>query len=1092
MTLTLMKMDNETAKFDLLLDMTETPEGLEASFEYNTSVYDDATIARMAGHFQTLLESIVTDPGKRVTDLPFLTEAERRQLVEDWNQTRTEYPARQCVHELFAAQAARSPDAVAVDFDDEQLTYGELDRRSNRLAHCLRSLGVGPDVLVGTYLERSAELIVALLGILKAGGAYLPLDLSYPKQWVADALEDSQSPLLLTTRNLSERLPALSATVVRLDESRDTISLYEQTCPANRLNTDNLAYVIYTSGSTGKPKGVCVPHQAINRLVFNTNYIQLKSTDCVAQASNASFDAATFEIWGALLHGAQLVGVSKDTALSPLGLESLIKEKGITVLFLTTALFNQIARQAATAFSTLRYVLFGGEAVEPKWAREVLRRGAPGHLLHVYGPTESTTYATWREVKSVPDDATTIPIGGPLSNTQCYVLDSNLRPVPVGVHGVLYLGGDGLARNYHNRPELTAESFIPNPFSSEPGGRLYHTGDVVRMRTDGGIEFIGRADHQVKVRGFRIELGEIETILAEHPLVRETVVVAREDVADGRRLVAYAVCDAHTSSTNDAAIDQSSELAGNANLPDRRVSQWEMIFDDIYRQSADTGDSSFNIIGWNSNYTDAPFSAAEMREWLDDTIERIQSLQPRKVLEIGCGTGLLLFKIAPQCDVYRGTDLSKRALNYIEENWRELGDGHSRVELFQRSADDFEGVEPESFDTVILNSVVQYFPNVDYFARVIEGAVSATASGGSIFIGDVRSLPLLEAFHLRAELDHSESDLPAAQLWQRVQNRVRDEEELAVDPALFFALKQRLPRISAVRILPKRGGAHNELTQFRYQIILHVGQSGQTASAPANIPWLDWHAERLALPAIKELLAENRSDVLAVSGIANARVAAETMLAGMLANDEEQRTAGEMKEAVAAPREGAIDPHDLEALSEECGYQIHFSWARPETDGRFDALFVLRGRDARLDVTACFEPPPLAGLAAKPLSSFANNPLRSSIERKVTPQLRRYLQAKLPEHMIPSAFVLMDALPLNRNGKVDRRALPAPEQARPELNESFIAPRTPAERRLAGIWSQVLGLEQVGVEDNFFELGGHSLLATQVVSRVREAFGVEL
>jgi amino acid adenylation domain-containing protein len=528
-----------TTKFDLTLSIARTDEGRRGTAEYDAGLFDPATVARLVGHLRTLLEHAAADPGRRTGALPVLTPPERRQLAA-WNDTASGYPAAACVHEVFQERAVRAPGAVAVEFDGEQLTYGELNRRANRVAGRLRRLGVGPGALAGICVERSPEMVVGFLAVLKAGGAYLPLDPVHPPERLRQMLLDASPRVLLTQRRLAGRLPDHAAPVLCLDDAGEFAGEGEADRPSE-ATAEDLAYVMYTSGSTGQPKGICVPHRAVNRLVLDTNYVQVLASDRVAQASNASFDAATFEVWGALLNGARLVGVARDVLLSPADLAARLRDLRIGVAFLTTAVFNQVARDVPGAFGCLRQLMFGGEAVEPRWVRAVLAAGPPERLLHVYGATEDTTFSAWHLVREVPEGASGVPIGRPVASTRIHVLDRRLRPLPVGVPGEICIGGDGLARGYLGRPGLTGERFVPDPHAGLPGARMYRTGDLARRLPDGGLEFLGRLDQQVKIRGQRIEPGEVEAVLARHPGVRQAAVVPREDGPGTRRLVAYVV-----------------------------------------------------------------------------------------------------------------------------------------------------------------------------------------------------------------------------------------------------------------------------------------------------------------------------------------------------------------------------------------------------------------------------------------------------------------------------------------------------------------------------------------------------------------------
>ncbi len=531
------ELETRTARFDLELYVWkctgnfrnlwgkgwQQSDGLRGVIVYNADLFDAMTIASLRRHFQTLLEGIVANPNAHLSALPLLTAQERQDLLQHWHENQSSYPANTCIHALFEAQVKQNPTAIAVKFKDQQFTYQALNQGSNQLARYLQRLGICAEMLVGICLERGIEAIAAMLAVLKAGGAYVPIDPSYPLERQQFMLEDAGVTVVLTQADWANSLQSNKTTVVCLEQAWDTIAQEADDNLPNSGTAEQLAYVIYTSGSTGTPKGVMVPHRAVNRLVCETNYVQIEPGDRVAQVANLAFDAATFEVWGALLNGAQLTGIERETTLSPNDFVTELQQQQVNILFLTTALFNQTVSQIPDAFRSLKYLLFGGEKVNVDRVRSVLQEGKPQHLIHVYGPTENTTFSTGYEVNDVPENATAIPIGWAIANTQVYLLDDHLNPVPANARGEIYLGGDGLARGYLNRRELTAERFIEAEFS-----RLYKTGDRALYRSDGNLEFLERTDSQVKIRGFRVELGEIETAIAQHPLVQTAVVILRE------------------------------------------------------------------------------------------------------------------------------------------------------------------------------------------------------------------------------------------------------------------------------------------------------------------------------------------------------------------------------------------------------------------------------------------------------------------------------------------------------------------------------------------------------------------------------------
>jgi amino acid adenylation domain-containing protein len=547
-----MEVVEGTAKFDLGLDIFESNGNLTAAVEYSTDLFEHTTISRMLFHFRTLLQSIVADPDRQISELSFLPAAEREEILWQWNATRKAYAEQMCIHELFEAQVEETPGAVAVISGGEQLTYAELNERANRLAHYLRRLGVGPEVLVGICVERSLEMLVGLLGILKAGGAYVPLDPAYPKQRLAFMLEDAQASVLLTQAELLSALPEHPARKVCLDRDWHEIGLESETNLQGLAQPLNLAYVIYTSGSTGQPKGVMIQHRSlVNWTVRAGVEYDLKHDDRILQFSSISFDTAAEEIYPCLTLGATLVLRSRSMSASIEKLLEKSRELKITVLDLPTAFWHELTWELATQNlklpASVRLVIFGGEKALPErlsmWHRSV--RGDV-RLMQGYGPTEVTVVATIADLsrhRTAETALKEVPIGRAIGNAQVYILDRHRQPVPVGISGELYIGGDGLARGYLHRAELTAERFIPNPFSPEPGQRLYYTGDIARFLSNGEIEFLGRRDEQVKVRGYRIELGEIEAQLREYKEVREVVVCARQEMADEKRLVAYVVAD---------------------------------------------------------------------------------------------------------------------------------------------------------------------------------------------------------------------------------------------------------------------------------------------------------------------------------------------------------------------------------------------------------------------------------------------------------------------------------------------------------------------------------------------------------------------
>ncbi len=1042
------------ALFDLELELVEDGAEIVGSLRYRTDLFDAATVERMAAHFGTLLDGAAADPGLPLSRLPLLPEAERRRLAALG--TGPALPAGRAgtVPDRIAAQAERTPGAAAVAAGAERVTYAQLESRAGRLAGALRARGAGPGVRVGVCVERGPGVLAGMLAVWKAGGVYLPLDSGLPAERLAFLLRDSGTELVVADAQSAGALPDTGIRIVAPDAAMngdpdDARALSHPPSP------DDLAYLVYTSGSTGTPKAVMVGHaQLAHTLAGAQAVLGFRPGDEVAALAPVAFDISLLEMLAPLCAGAAVRVVPRAQVVD---VEALLEAvRGATVLHAVPALMRRVVEAARPAGGPprLRMLLVGGDTVPPDLLDE-MRDAFPAARVHVlYGPTEATiicaTYA-------VPEEGRVEghPLGTPLPGVRLRVCDARGAAAPLGVPGELWISGGGMSRGYLDRPELTADRFV-----AVDGEPAYRTGDRARWRADGVLEFLGRMDDQVKVRGFRVEPGEVEAAVRGQPGVREAVVVAREDAPGDRRLVAYVVPEADT------------ESAGGAEGALEQVEGWEALFDDTYAAGGEDGaaDPTLNLVGWNSSYTGEPIPREEMREWTERTVERILALRPGRVLEIGCGTGLLLFRVAPHVEAYHGTDFSAAALDHVRRHAR----GIPGVRLSRRPADRLDGLDGEGFDTVVLNSVAQYFPGVDYLLRVLEGAAAVLRPGGRIFVGDVRSLPLLSAFHASVERFRAPGGLPAEHLSARVRRGVAEEQELAVDPAFWEALRARVPRIGRVEAQVKRAAHDNEVSRYRYDVVLHLD-----APPLPEAPVRAWSGAG-GLDGLRERLASSPG-ALAVVGVPNARVAGDLRALDLLGRPGAAATAAELRRALEAEAPSGVEPETLRALGEAGGRAVE---VRPGADGRLNVLFgPADGGGAGF---------PASPAEPVPWEAYANDPQFGRRVRALVPALRAALGERLPEYMVPAAFVVLDSLPVTPNGKVDRAALPAPDPGRGAAAGEYVAPRTPVEARVAAVWSEVLGTERVGAHDDFFALGGHSLLATRVVSRVREALGVEL
>lgn len=991
--------------------------------------------------------------------------------------------ANERIHSLIEQQVLRSPEAIAATFADSSLSYQQLNEKANQLAHYLRSLGVGAETLVGLCIDRSLEMLIALLGILKAGGAYVPLDPLYPEERLAFVIENSKINLILTQPSLLSIIPTQpSVSTVCLADIDSVVSTYSKENPNPNVTGENLAYTIYTSGSTGQPKGVQITHSAVvNFLLSMAKRPGIDPADKLLAVTTISFDIAVLELYLPLISGAQVIIASREVASDGNRLKSLISDRGITFLQATPATWRLLLSAQWTGNSSFK-MLCGGEAMPRALADELLNTG--GLLWNMYGPTETTV---WSAIFQVERGLDSVPIGYAIANTQLYIVetenqrkDDTLRTVSPGVAGELYIGGKGVARGYFDRADLTAERFVLDPFSPDSKRRLYKTGDLARYRPDGTIEFIGRADHQVKIRGFRVELGDIEAQLTQHNRVSAAAVVAREDASGHKRLVAYFSPKQAVQALED--VNPESENA-------RTVTHWQEIWDAAYQQSAQVTDPTFNINGWKDSYTGRPTPAAELQEWLGHTVERILDLQPKRILEIGCGTGMILFRLANRCEHYHGIDISSSALSHIKTHLAEQEISEERVTLSQLAAHDIDQLTAGSFDTIVLNSVAQYFPDLEYLVQVLSKATELLKPGGRIFVGDVRALPLLQAFHTSIQLTKTADSLSTQQLKTQIRERISQEKELVIDPKFFTALQHHLPSINYISTAIKRGSYQNELVRFRYDAVLHVNADVQPITDAVT---LDWAPVSVTPETAEAFLARNRVATLIIKGVSNQRVMADVGAVNLLSTMEPNQSVRALKENLQTEdTQLGFDPENWWALESQLPYHVDITWTPNTTDGQYDVIF---RQSQKSEMSAVVD---YNSFITKPsvsidLESYANSPVLKEASITLVSQVKAALKEQLPDYMIPSVFVEMADLPLTPNGKIDRRALPEPENKRKNLETALVLPRTPLEQSLALIWCEILDIDQVGIHDNFFELGGHSLLTAQLIAKIKETLHTDI
>lgn len=1073
-------------RFDMEFHLYQKDGALEGYMLYAESLFTSATMEVIQSTFYAVLQCGVSQPLAMPDSFLLRADSDSDDLT---SVQCSDYPRDSSVVEIFQQEVAARPDHVAVKDSSIQLTYSELNYQSDRVASWLASRSLPDEAPVAVLANRSCETIVAFLGILKANLAYLPLDARAPAARIETIISSiSTCTLLLMGSDIRYHgtLPdGITATPIAEAKMQPVQILVQP-------SATSLAYIMFTSGSTGKPKGVMVEHRGIVRLVKNSNVLgEAEAANPIAHLSNLAFDASTWEIYAPLLNGGTVICVELMTVLNHDALAQVFREENIRIAMFTPALLKRCLTDSPAMIAMLDTLLAGGDRLDPPdvvKARQLVKC----RMLNAYGPTENTVFST---IYCIPPGdldlfVNGVPIGQTLSNSGACVVDRALRPVPIGVIGELVVTGDGLARGYTD-PGLNEGRFVTIKLGAEPV-RGYRTGDIVRCRPDDHqLEYFGRADHQVKIRGHRIELGEIDHSLLAHSYVREAITILRERDDQGLdpELVSFITLQ---------GVEDMLFVEDGQNQDDGRgqMEAWKDLFDtDIYDlagvQSKDLGK---DFVGWKSMYDGEMIDKAEMTEWLNDTINTLcNGAPPGRVFEVGTGTGMILFNILDGLQSYIGLEPSGKAVGFVQAAAKTVPSLEGKLTLHEGTADNIPTIESSatgSTDLAIINSVAQYFPSPQYLLQVVEDLVKVQGAK-CIFFGDMRSYALYEEFQVSKALHTRESNVDLHHFKQQMAEAVCMEEELLVDPAFFTALPSRLPHLIAhVEILPKRMLATNELSCYRYAAVLHTTcrqAEPLPVHAVAGGDWVDFSASKMTRPSLLEHLQQRPdASVVAISNIPYSKTMLERLTLDLV-NDglDEQIGRVDLLDALRKRGNGSpsLAPVDLVELATPTGFQVEISWARQHSQrGGLDAIFH-RIKPSHQGARVLFQFP--TDHQKRQFHRLSNNPSKLLSNRRMETWVQRALQDTLPSYMVPKMVRILNRLPVNNNGKVDRKALGnifAAPVHRLAVGGGD-APHDELEQVLLAEFTKALGSE-IGTSDGLFDHGGHSLMAMKLVTEI--------
>jgi amino acid adenylation domain-containing protein len=1090
-------------RFDIEFHLFQEIDRLSGNLVFAADLFKLENIRNVSNVFFEILRQGLADPHTPIAIIPLANDNMELRKMGLLEIEKTEYPRDASIIDVFRTQVDACPQSFAVVDSISRLTYAELDHRSDQVATWLRQRGMTSETLIGVLAPRSCQTVIAFLGILKANLAYLPLDVNSPTARLKAILSTLPQPklVLLGSGATATEVQLPGVELAKIDdiliECGNVDDTNDQTGKKSPgPSATSLAYVIFTSGSTGKPKGVMIEHRSVIRLVKGTRITsRFPAVVKVANLSNIAFDAAIWETFAALLNGGTLVCIDYMTILDSKELEAVFAREQVNAALFTPALLKQCLATIPSILNGLEVLVLGGDRLdgEDAIAARALVRTC---VYNAYGPTENGVISTIYTVEKSDSFINGVPIGRSISNSGAYIMDSCQQIVPIGVVGELVVTGDGLARGYTD-PRLDAGQFIEVEIDGQ-AMRAYRTGDRGRYRPgDGKIEFLGRMDRQLKIRGHRIEPAEIERAILSQNSIRDAIIVMQDQESQEPEMVGFVVTQG-----DDHSVEQ--EEAGS------QVEGWKELFETNTYADIDTiGQSAVgnDFKGWTSMYDGTEIDKTEMHEWLNDTMHTLLDGQPPgHVLEIGTGSGMILFNLGAGLQSYKGLEPSKSAVTFVTKAIKSIPALREKASVHVGSATDISQLGEIYPDLVILNSVVQYFPSSEYLEQLVETLVRMP-SVKRIFFGDIRSLATNKHF-LAARALHSLGDNSTKDTIRQKMTEIEErEEELLVDPTFFTMLEKRHPNhIRHVEILPKMMQATNELSAYRYTAIIHLHGSEEQKQSVYKIntnEWVNFEESRMDRHALLSLLTDSTdAQAVAISNIPYSKTIFERHLVSSLNDESAESEAQNLQDGAAwistvradAESYSSLSVTDLVQLGEEVGFRVSVSVARQwSQNGALDAVFHRYDSRTQKEGRALLRFP--TEIQVRGSTSLTNRPLQRLQSRRLVSQIREQLQSVLPSYMIPSQIVVIDQMPLNANGKVDRKDLTRRAQAlvqKPREKSRQVLPLNEIEVVLSEEFAEVFGGIEVGINDHFFKLGGHSLLATKLIARISRRLNIRV